>query len=240
MDRSATLRRLARGRSPAPGRKVGETESILIPEGLGVFPLSRVHPLRIGRSPTSDLVIPVSAVSRSHALVEWRGGGFHIRDLLSRNGTRVNGRRIACRRLRAGDRIDIGGLPVRYGEREAVGERGEAPRKGNGKVPGRAILRGDLHEVRLQEIIPFLVTQSRSGVLEVQGDRQGWIYLARGDLMHARLGHHAGEEAFCRLIEAARGSFVFQEGPIRVRRTIRRSAVALILEASRRRDEERV
>jgi len=68
-----------------------------------------VRPTQIGRLPSNDLVVNDPMVSQHHALVWSDTHGVHIRDLGSRNGTRVNGKRIqAPTKLEAGDRIEIG------------------------------------------------------------------------------------------------------------------------------------
>jgi hypothetical protein len=64
----------------------------------------------LGRAAENDLVIPAPPVSRRHALIALRdSGGYHLTDLGSRNGTRLNGRRITSPvRLHDGDRVGIG------------------------------------------------------------------------------------------------------------------------------------
>jgi pSer/pThr/pTyr-binding forkhead associated (FHA) protein len=46
-------------------------------------------------------------VSGEHAVVEPDAGGYRLRDLGSRHGTRVNGSLVASARLEQGDRIEI-------------------------------------------------------------------------------------------------------------------------------------
>lgn len=67
------------------------------------------HRCAIGRANENDLVIPSKCISRSHALVGLREAGrYWLSDLGSRNGTWVNGERIAdAVRLRDGDRVGI-------------------------------------------------------------------------------------------------------------------------------------
>ena len=50
--------------------------------------------LRIGRGSDNDLVLAHDTVSTFHAYIEWRRGGFFLRDLGSRNGTALDGRRV--------------------------------------------------------------------------------------------------------------------------------------------------
>ncbi|EHI46821.1 forkhead domain-containing protein [Rhodococcus opacus PD630] len=85
----------------------------------------------IGRSPGSDLLLTEDdEVSRLHAVLECVGSHWTILDDgLSRNGTFVNGERLAGRRrLRQGDSIRIGGTKIRY--LEFGGSLDEATRMG--------------------------------------------------------------------------------------------------------------
>ncbi|MFI5307587.1 MAG: sigma 54-interacting transcriptional regulator, partial [Polyangiales bacterium] len=70
------------------------------------------EPIVIGREPTAQpcLVLRHGQVSRGHARIEPSadGGRYRICDLGSRNGTFVNGRRVAESELRDGDVIRIG------------------------------------------------------------------------------------------------------------------------------------
>jgi DNA-binding response OmpR family regulator len=61
---------------------------------------------RIGRLPDNDIVIPDRWVSRYHAEIRRDGQQYVIRDLESKNGTLVNGRRLtAPHRLVDGDQV---------------------------------------------------------------------------------------------------------------------------------------
>jgi hypothetical protein len=63
----------------------------------------------IGRSRSCDVVLEDANVSRRHAEVRPRGGGWLVADLGSTNGVSVNGARIAqAHALRPGDRIELG------------------------------------------------------------------------------------------------------------------------------------
>jgi hypothetical protein len=54
----------------------------------------RVSPFRIGRDREMDLSIASPTVSRIHAEIVAHDGRLRLRDLSSRNGTYVNGRRV--------------------------------------------------------------------------------------------------------------------------------------------------
>ena len=64
----------------------------------------------IGRSRVATISIDSELVSRSHSRITRNAGALAVEDLGSRNGTRVNGQRIAGpTELRSGDEVDIGG-----------------------------------------------------------------------------------------------------------------------------------
>ena len=78
------------------GGRVGET---FVPEGERTL---------IGRSPECDIFLDDVTVSRKHAVLVEREGGYVIEDLGSLNGTYVNRRRIDSHRLADGDEVQIG------------------------------------------------------------------------------------------------------------------------------------
>lgn len=66
--------------------------ALLSPTGeLRTFPTG----MEIGRHPACELCLDDSTVSSRHAMIEWRGARWRLRDLRSRHGTSVNGRRVA-------------------------------------------------------------------------------------------------------------------------------------------------
>jgi hypothetical protein len=86
--------------------------SLVFPNGAEV-PLGA--PVRIGRDPGNDLVLPTKSISREHAVLTSVHGRWFVEDRGSVNGTRVNGERIrpgAPLRLRHGDRVTFGPLTI--------------------------------------------------------------------------------------------------------------------------------
>jgi len=78
----------------------GEGELLAIPNGQAVT---------LGRGKDSSYQLADQLLSRAHCSIERRESQISIKDLESRNGTFVNGERLAApRALRAGDRIKIG------------------------------------------------------------------------------------------------------------------------------------
>jgi FHA domain/Protein of unknown function (DUF3662) len=78
----------------------------------GVYSLERRS--RIGRSEESEIVLNDPSVSRAHAVVEVDGGEAVVRDLGSRNGTFLNGRRVESEALRDGDELRFGNTRMRF------------------------------------------------------------------------------------------------------------------------------
>ncbi len=64
----------------------------------------------IGRRQDCDLCIPLMSVSRKHCQLNFNSDALKIRDLSSRNGTYLNGKRIDNATAKAGDYLKIGPL----------------------------------------------------------------------------------------------------------------------------------
>ena len=64
--------------------------------------------IKIGRKDDCDIRIPLSEVSRHHAILEVRGSELALKDLGSANGTFVNNKRIEQVILHPGDHVVIG------------------------------------------------------------------------------------------------------------------------------------
>jgi pSer/pThr/pTyr-binding forkhead associated (FHA) protein len=82
--------------------------------------------LTIGRDPSNDVVLPDAMVSRRHAVIEFRGSQFYVRDCNSSNGSLVNGDRVSERNLRDGDLLAIGTARLLFreeGEQEDAGAK---------------------------------------------------------------------------------------------------------------------
>ncbi|MDP1824478.1 MAG: sigma 54-interacting transcriptional regulator [Archangium sp.] len=62
----------------------------------------------LGTHPSADVVLHDRAVSRLHCELSLEPGGLAVRDMGSRNGTRVNGVRVEKAWLAAGDRLTVG------------------------------------------------------------------------------------------------------------------------------------
>jgi adenylate cyclase len=102
---------------PDSGSEGWEAELVMASgESKKHFELKRKEICRIGRNPDSTIQISTDNVSRNHAIVQASDHSpFVLLDLGSRNGTYVNGSRIAVSTpLRNGDVISIGGQELRF------------------------------------------------------------------------------------------------------------------------------
>lgn len=63
--------------------------------------------ITIGRLSTNDIVISSNAVSKNHAKITYKDGGFYIEDLNSTNGTYLNGVKVSKSKIAPTDKITI-------------------------------------------------------------------------------------------------------------------------------------
>jgi predicted component of type VI protein secretion system len=67
----------------------------------------------IGRDPSCDLVLPDGSVSRRHARIQRREGGWAVVDQASANGTFLDSQRVADAGLRDGHELRVGAVALR-------------------------------------------------------------------------------------------------------------------------------
>jgi adenylate cyclase len=79
----------------------------MIPVGGGdTIPLKK-DDLLVGRRESCDICLRFANVSAHHCQLTCRGGYWYVKDLNSRNGTKVNGRRVTQKRIDPGDTISV-------------------------------------------------------------------------------------------------------------------------------------
>jgi len=81
-------------------KRSGKQKSFSLPSNVTV----------IGRRHDCDLRIPLSSVSKRHCQVSYDQGVLKVRDLGSRNGTLLNGKKIKEAQVKAGDYVEVGPL----------------------------------------------------------------------------------------------------------------------------------
>lgn len=113
----------------------------------------------IGRMPDNLLVITDEKASRHHCVIEPHNDGFRVRDLGSRNGTKLNDRGIKLEMLDNGDVVRIGKSEVRYIDPEQ-----QAPRKRRDTPDFAAAYEDDLGNLLNQPTIDLDLNDEVSNV----------------------------------------------------------------------------
>ncbi len=79
----------------------------LLPKGGGdPVPLLKKS-LLVGRRESCDIVLRFANVSAHHCQLTCEGGYWYVKDLNSKNGIKVNGLRVASKRLSPGDELAV-------------------------------------------------------------------------------------------------------------------------------------
>ena len=198
----------------------------------------------IGRSKTADLTVIDPDTSRRHAKIVCSGGSYIVHDLLSTNGTWINGTRVEEeQKLKPGDRIQIGSTDIVFCQVE--GEAGLAAEPGEEaqtlfveRSTKSETFRGDLAEIPAFAVLQILEMGRKTGVLVVDSDGAcGRLWFQRGDPVHAQTKGQMGFDAAVALVNAQNGRFSFEPDPAPPSRTIEATVTQLLLEASRLLDE---
>jgi len=100
------------------------------------------------------------------------------------------------------------------------------------------VLRGNLAQLPLLDIIKMLSAGKRSGRLELsQGSKQGEIYLQDGNLVHAVTGTQMGEAGVYTLLGWLEGDFSFIPNQPAPEESISLTTEQMLLEASRKAEQ---
>jgi len=86
----------------------------------------------VGRLDDNLIQIEHPSVSSHHAQLTMTGGDYHLKDLNSTNGTRVNGVPISEKQLREGDRLRFGKVEAIYHSKTSAG--GAMPLPDTGEI----------------------------------------------------------------------------------------------------------
>jgi len=107
---------------------------LVTPQGEATkIPLEGGQPLTIGRHPTNRLPLTDGEASRFHCIIETYNGGYRVKDLESRNGTKLNGAPVKLSMLAPGDVVTIGQTALKFVSADAPKTQGPP-----GGAPGRA------------------------------------------------------------------------------------------------------
>ncbi len=154
---------------------------------IGEIPLASAA-LAIGRHPQNDIPIGADEVaSRFHCVIEPDpSGGFVVRDLGSRNGTRVNGVRISQSALNAGDVLTVGTHTFNV---EEVADRTEilAKRRARAKATGEVEPWAEDLRGAIDALPPKETGMARVGIIDAAGKESVALESDSGGAIAARL-----------------------------------------------------
>jgi pSer/pThr/pTyr-binding forkhead associated (FHA) protein len=88
------------------------------------------EPIVVGRSGQAEVSVEDEGLSRRHFLIVPDGDSYIIKDLSSRNGTWLDGRRVFAEKLRHNDRILAGNTLFLFADPPAVPAPVRVPRTG--------------------------------------------------------------------------------------------------------------
>ena len=158
----------------APTRKLRpeDIKAFLCCEPFRAVPLTEGKPISVGRSRTSDLVLPHESVSRTHALVRVLGDTITVEDK-STYGLHLNGDRIQQGPIKVGDLIQLGPYMIAVRDvpdrtAQQMGEEVTRPLRTLGATS--EAMHGRLERVSLAEVLQTIEFNKKTGTLRVFDD----------------------------------------------------------------------
>jgi predicted component of type VI protein secretion system len=116
--------------------------------------------ITVGRLPDNTIQIDDVSVSSHHLQLTLSGGDYHLKDLNSTNGTRVNGRSATETQLHNGDRIRIGKIETVYhSEIETSAEKRELPAA---EVASAAVAASSVRPADFSNASPFRIKKEKA------------------------------------------------------------------------------
>ena len=185
----------------------------------GEYPLPSEKEIVIGRGGELDIVLVEDMVSRKHAKITTQQGKIVIQDLGSTNGTFVNGEKIKRAKLKEGDRVLIGTSILKLisaaeahsavtGTREEQNQQLENMSRSRPKVD---VTKGQIEELPLADVLTFISSNKKSGVLDVRGDNdEGRVFFKGGRIYYAVLNQNeelGPIKALYRMVAFSAGSY---------------------------------
>jgi len=117
--------------------------------------------------------------------------------------------------------------------------RGDHLKQAKQKTEDQKGFSGDLKDLSIVELVQMLNLNKKSGVLTIDSDDKGQIYLKDGHLWATMHGDNVGEEAFYGLVAKIDGTFKFEITDVDIDQNVSNSTMNVIMEACRIMDETR-
>ncbi len=208
------------------------------------IPLITGKTVIVGRQDTCDLVLPHKEVSRQHAVFKVSGRQISLEDQGSSNGCYVNGKRSANHVVKVGDLLQIGPYEIEIrssGEDKSEGKEHDTKSFDltsiNSGGPG-ASMTGKLSDVPLVEILQTIEFNAKTCTLAISdGKLKGKMVFAAGRPQTANFGGDRDLEAVRAMMRLKEGRFVLTNEVEPGEATMNMTVTALLLDASRERDE---
>jgi len=203
--------------------------------------LDKNRPVSIGRDKSNDIVLNEKRVSRKHALIVWEKNEFILTDFKSRNGTLLNGKKVARQAIKHGDQVRIGPFEfvVQQLSRHDMLKKVMAAQIEN---PSQSGFFGDLSSLTIDEIVQIINQSQKTGLLAIQSKtiRNGpaRLFFQKGEIIHASISGHDGLDAAYTILQMTDGRFEFSIGTEPETRTIHETTMHLLFEAIRLKDEQ--
>jgi hypothetical protein len=96
---------------------------------------------------------------------------------------------------------------------------------------------GELSRIKFFDLIKPLLVERKTGLLKIEGDENGEIFLETGNIVHARTAFSFGEEAFIRMMNWQTGKATFQPDVTSQEKTIFTQTENLLLNWSYKKEE---
>ncbi len=209
-----------------------------------------------GRDEKADIQVLDQLISRRHAELRWQKDAWQLKDLDSRNGVLLNGRKLgAASTLKDGAIIQVGGQRFRVcfvpPGADPNGLLDRAPKISDEETMGPdfsvediiqkgANFTGSVDAGGLLDLLQYFQVTSKTGRLDLTGGTHlGALWFQGGAPLHAFHGMRLGVEAVISLARNPPSRFAFHAtAPPPDQRTITGSLAALLMEVARVLDED--
>ncbi len=198
--------------------------------------------LVIGRHKDSDLQLPHTCVSRSHAVIKSISDRcLLLEDMGSSNGTFVNGKKVSAFPLEIGDTIQIGPYELELRPRPFDQENPTCGATNTNflTTSRAAAMAGQIEKTSLIEVLQNIEFHDKTGTLYVEGKaKDGFLVFASGKPISAQFGDKDDVPAILEMLRLSKGTFVLTDKVEPIPMGINTTITRILLEFSRIQDEK--